>query len=153
MLSTASLVAGRRRAFDWHDRRTDPTIQGADLIERPYGEAHAMRGSLIRSVILVAFAASLSACALSEGEVGDLVYLHNTTETPLTVTHEIEVSGGPTLVGRVGDVDPGQGGYFSKADLDENDCMRGSLVARDGEVVVDEIAGLCRPVRWEIGQP
>ena len=77
-----------------------------------------MRVPLIRSAIVVALAASLTACALSEGDAGDMIYLHNTTGTPLTVTHEIGVSGGPTAVWTVGDVDPGQQGYFAKADLD-----------------------------------
>jgi hypothetical protein len=108
---------------------------------------------LVRSTIVAALTLSLAGCVLGEGEEGDLIYLHNTTDRPVTVTREVVRDDGPPLVFSIAEVDPGESGLFAKAEFDETNCLPGSLVARSGDVVVDEAAGLCRPVRWEIGLP
>ena len=111
-----------------------------------------MRGS--NKVLLVAaLTAAVAGCMLGEGDADDLIYLHNTTDTTVTVTHEASVNGTNLVFTVTADFGPSQLGFVSQARFDDNKCLSGKLVARADDVVVDEIAGLCRPVRWEIGAP
>ena len=93
----------------------------------------------------------LAGC-IGEGKVEDMIWLRNTTDRLVTVTYEVDREDGPPLVSYIAELDPGEDGYVAKTPSDSA-CLRGALVARDGDVVVDKAPGLCRPVRWEIGQP
>lgn len=127
------------------DRRDGSVAEDASLIPPPLSRPavwSSMRAS-IRLTIVVGLAVSLVGCALHEGDAEDLIYLHNTTDMVLTVTREVMVRGSDIVAFTVvADFGPGELGYVSYADFDENDCLRGSLVARSGDVIVDEAAGL-----------